>query len=140
MGKYTSVNRRAEVPRDRGVHPVMRGIGCVMIAVVPILSYGLAILMVNFWLLRGLPLPKEWLGYMEIPPLLYKVSGLTVILDFLGRQYNLVANLVFAFTIAVIIGGIMSIIFGYIFRMFGPPEYGPLDAPPPRIKVKRYKR
>jgi len=140
MGKYTSMNRKAEVPRERGVHPVMRGIGCVMIAIVPIISYGLAVIMVNVWLLRGLPLPPEWLGYIEINPLLYRVSGLRVILNFIGSQYNLVANLVFAFAMTVIIAGIMSIIFGYIFKLFGPPQYGPLDAPPPRVKVKRYKR
>ena len=140
MGKYTSQSRRAEVPRDRGVHPVIRGFGCIALAIIPMLSYGLAILAVNLWLSRGLPLPPAWLGYIEIHPLLYRLSGLTVILNFIGNQLNLVANLVFAFAIAVIIGGIMSIIFGYIFKMFGPPQYGPLDAPPPRIKVKRYKR
>lgn len=140
MGKYTSLNRKEEVARNRGVHPVMRGFGCIMLAIVPFLSYGLAILMVNQWLLRGLPLPPNWLGYVEFHPLLYRISGLIVILNFLASQYNLVANLVFTFAIAIIIGGIMSIIFGYIFRVFGPPQYGPLDAPPPRIKVKRYKR
>jgi hypothetical protein len=140
MGKYTTQTRKTEVPRDRGVHPFMRGAGCIMLAVVPFISYGLAMLMVNLWLLRGLPLPPSWLGYIEIHPLLYRISGLTIILNFLGSQYNLVANLVFAAAIAIIIGGIMSITFGYIFKMFGPPQYGPLDAPPPRIKVKRYKR
>lgn len=140
MGKYTSMNRKAEVPRDRGVHPVMRGFGCIMLAIVPFLSYGLAVFLVDFWLLRGLPLPPAWLGYMEIHPLLYRLGGLRVILDYLGSQYNLVANLVFAAAIAIIIAGIMSILFGYIFKMFGPPQYGPLDAPPPRVKVKRYKR
>jgi len=140
MGKYTSLSRKAEVPRDRGVHPVMRGIGCIMIAIIPLLSYGLSVITVNLWLLRGLPLPDGWVGYITINPILYRLAGLRVILDFLGSQYNLVANLVFAFAIAIIIGGIMSIIFGYIFRMFGPPRYGPLDAPPPRVKTKRYKR
>ena len=140
MGKYTSQSRKVEVPRDRGVHPFMRGVGCIMLAIVPFLSYGLAILTVNQWLLRGLPLPPAWTGYLQIPPLLYRLEGLRVIMDFLGSQYNLVANLVFAAARAIIIGGTMSILFGYIFKMFGPPQYGPLDAPPPRIKVKRYKR
>jgi hypothetical protein len=140
MGKYTTMNRKAEVPRQRGVHPVMKGIGCIMIALVPILSYGLAVYTVEFWLGRGLPIPQQWLGYLQIPPWLYSVSGLRVILDFLGSRLNLVANLVFALAITIIIGGIMSIVFGYIYTIFGPPKYGPLDAPPPRIKVKRYRR
>jgi vacuolar-type H+-ATPase subunit I/STV1 len=140
MGKYTSQSRKTEIPRERGVHPFMRGFGCIMIAIVPFLSYGLAVFTVNLWLLRGLPLPPGWIGYVTIHPLLYRLSGLRVILDFIGNQYNLIANLVFAFAITIIISGILSILFGYIFRLFGPPKYSPLDAPPPRVKVKRYKR
>lgn len=140
MGKYTSQSRRPEIPRDRGVHPVMRGFGCIMLAIVPFLSYGLAVILVNVWLLRGLPLPGDWLGPPTFPDLLWRVSGLVVLLNFLSRQPNLIANLVFAFGIAVIIAGTMSIIFGYIYRVFGPPQYGPLDAPPTRVKVKKYKR
>ena len=73
MGKYTSLNRKQEVRNDPVVHPVMRGFGCIMLAIVPFLSYGLAIIMVNQWLLRGLPMPPNWLGYIDINPLLYRI-------------------------------------------------------------------
>jgi hypothetical protein len=35
---------------------------------------------------------------------------------------------------------VMSVIYGYIYTIFGPPRYGPTDAPPPRVKAKPYKR
>lgn len=140
MGKYSSYSRKKEKPRNLGVHPVMRGIGCIMMIIVPILSYGIAILLVNYGASQGWPIPRSWYGPPAIHPLLLRMQGLRPIWDFLVQQNNLIANLVFTVIIIIIIGGIMSIIYGYIYTLFGPPKYGPTDVPPIRVKVKRYKR
>ncbi len=141
MGKYTSYSRQKPKPRDVGVHPVMRGIGCIMIIVVPILAWGIAVLLVNYGATHGWPIPPTWYGPPTIPPLLSKLQGLQPILQFLQAQNNLKVNLIFTVAITIVIGGIMSMIYGYIYTIFGPPRYGPQDAPPIRgIKVKRYKR
>jgi len=107
---------------------------------VPILAWGIAVLLVNYGAAHGWPIPPTWYGPPTIPPLLSKLQGLQPILQFLQAQNNLKANLIFAVAITVVIGGIMSMIYGYIYTIFGPPRYGPQDAPPIRIKVKRYKR
>jgi hypothetical protein len=60
--------------------------------------------------------------------------------NILLRQNNFWAVLVFTFAIIVVLGSIMAVIYGYMYSMFGPPRYGPQDAPPMRVKVKRYKR
>ncbi len=140
MGKYTSQTRQKEAPKVTGVHPIMKGLGCFMILIVPVISYGAAVLLVNSAVQRGWPLPPEWLGYPEFNPLLFRLSGLAYVLGFLQAQLNLTANLVFALGIAIVIAGIMAVLFGYMYRLFGPPQYGPMDAPPIRVKVKRYKR
>jgi hypothetical protein len=140
MGKYTTHSRQAPKPRNVGVHPVMRGIGCIMIVVVPLLAYGAAVLLVNYGLRQGWPIPSTWLGSVTIHPLLLGLRNLAPIWNFLLQQNNLVANLIFAVAITIVIGGIMSILYGYIYSIFGPPRYGPQDAPPIRVKVKRYKR
>lgn len=140
MGKYTTYRTKPPPPRNREVHPVMRGIGCLMIVLVPILSYGAAVLLVNYGAARGWPIPPDWYGRPTIYPLLLQLQGLQPIWNFLQAQNNLIANLVFAVVITVVIGGIMSVIYGYIYSIFGPPLYGPQDEPPIRTKVKRYKR
>ena len=140
MGKYTSHARQAPKPRNVGVHPVMRGIGCIMMIVVPILSYGVALLLVDYGIRQGWPIPPSWLQPISIHPLLLRLRGLEPVWNFLLRQDNLMAIVVFTITIMVVIGGIMSVIYGYIYTLFGPPRYGPQDAPPIRVKVKRYKR
>lgn len=140
MGKYTSVRKAAPPPRNQEVHPLMRGIGCIMMIIVPILAYGSAVLLVNYGVSRGWPIPPTWLGTPTFHPLLWRLQGLTTVLGFLQTQTNLMANLVFAIAITVVIGGIMAMIYGYIYKLFGPPQYGPTDAPPERVKVKKYTR
>lgn len=140
MGRYSQVRQRPPSVRRGEVHPVMRGIGCVLIAIIPLLSYGSAVLLVNYGIKKGWPIPPNWLGTPTIHPLLLKLGGLRPVWDFIISQTNLIANLFFAVGIAIVIFGAMSIIYGIMFRMMGPPQYGPTDAPPIRVKVKRYKR
>lgn len=140
MGRYTSYQRQQKSVQRGEIHPVMRGIGCVLFALVPLISYGSAVLLVNYGISKGWPIPVKWLGTPTIYPLLLKLTGLRVIFDFILTQNNLIANLVFAIAIAVLIFGVLSMLYGFMFKLMGPPEYGPTDAPPPRVKVKRYKR
>jgi len=140
MGKYSSHARQAPKPTRGVVHPVMRGIGCLMIVIVPILAYGISVLLVNYGVSNGWPIPPDWLGTPKFHPLLWRLSGVATILTFLQTQTNLIANVIFAIALTVLIGGVMSVIYGYIYTIFGPPRYGPTDAPPPRVKAKPYKR
>ena len=141
MGKYTTRSIQApKRPRNVGVHPVMRGIGCIMMVLVPILAYGTALLVVDYGIRNGWPIPPSWLQPVTIHPLLLQLRGLDGVWAFLRRQENLMAVVVFTIAITIVMGGIMSIIYGYIYTLFGPPQYGPQDAPPIRVKVKRYKR
>jgi hypothetical protein len=140
MGKYTSYTKTPPKPRNLGVHPVMRGIGCIMIVVVPILAYGVALILIDYGIQHSWPIPPNWLRPITIPPLLFNLRGLEPVWNFLLVQDNLIAKIVFTIAITIVIGGIMSIIYGYIYTIFGPPRYGPQDAPPIRVKVKRYKR
>ena len=140
MGKYTTHSRPPPKPRSYGVHPVMRGIGCILMIIVPVLSYGAALLLVEYGISQGWPIPPGWLQPITIHPLLLRLRGLAPVWNFLLQQDNLIAIVVFSVAIMVVVGGLMSIIYGYLYSMFGPPRYGPQDAPPIRIKVKRYKR
>lgn len=140
MGKYTSYTKTPPKPRNRGVHPVMRGIGCIMMVVVPILAYGLALLLIDYGIQERWPIPPDWLKRVTIHPFLLEIKGLQPVWNLLLQQDNFIAVVVFTIAIIVVIGGLMSVIYGYVYSIFGPPRYGPQDAPPIRAKVKRYKR
>ncbi len=141
MGRYTSYQREKAKAKRKEVNPIMRGIGCILIVLVPILAYGIAIYVVDYGVRKGWALPPTWLGIIAIHPLLLRLAGLSIIWNFLQAQNNLVANLFFAAAIAIVIFGILAIIYGFTYKLFGPPEYGPTDMPPIKgRKVKRYKR
>ena len=119
----------------------MRGIGCILLVLVPIIAYGSAAYLVNYGVRSGWPIPIAWLGVLDVPPMIMRLAGLSAIVNYLRSQNNLVANLVFALTISIVIFGLLAIIYGFMYKLFGPPEYGPTDMPPERgRKVKRYKR
>lgn len=140
MGRHSSYQKQQERVQRGQVHPVMRGIGCILFAIVPIISYLSAVLIVKYGASKGWPIPPNWLGRPTIPPLLLKLEGLRTVYDYIVLQTNLTANIVFAIAIAVFIFGVLAMIYGFIYKIMGPPQYGPTDAPPIRMKVKRYKR
>ena len=140
MGRYTSYKVREPKVKRGEIHPIMRGIGCIMFAIVPPLAYGTSVLLVNYGISRGWPIPPEWLGRPTIHPLLLKLEGLTPVYNFIYQQNNLTANIIFTIAVSVVIFGLLAMFYGFLYSLAGPPQYGPMDEPPIRRKVKRYKR
>jgi hypothetical protein len=53
---------------------------------------------------------------------------------------NMYAVLLYTVVYIVLIGGLFSVVYAYMYRMAAPSRYGPMDAPPPKTKIKKYKR
>jgi hypothetical protein len=140
MSKYSSNSRRRAAPERNQVPAMVRGIGCLTMVIIPILSYGVADYLISKGPARSWPIPPNLLGAPDIPAFLLQSRYLGGIARFIQAQNNLEANLIFALAITMIIGGFMAIIYGYIYSMFGPSKYGPTDVPPPRVKTKKYSR
>jgi len=139
MGKYSTRSKEKETVVRNTVNPYMRGIGCLFMLIVPVFSYFAGYELAEMRIGAGL-LPPEWFGYMSIPPALANFSGLNYIAGFLAKQPHLSATLAFGLVTLVVVGGIVSIIFGYMYSVFAPSKYGPMDVPPPRVRTKKYKR
>lgn len=139
MGKYTHFVRPIHQRRGQ-VHPIWRGIGCLLIVIVPLVSYAGAVLLVNYGLSQGWPLPAEWLGYIKFPSWVWKIPFLASITAPIANYNNLKAILVFFFIVLVMLTGLSSTIYAFVYRGLGPPRYTALDAPPPKHKSKSYKR
>ena len=138
MGRYKDTMKEVERgPTEPS--PIWRGIGCLLIVLVPVVSYAAADLSTPFFMGRNL-IPKELLftpqapDWMSISPILVQIFR-TVF----GR-YGILATLLLTFIYILIIGGVLSVLYAFMYRMAAPPRYGPMDAPPPKIKVKKYKR
>ncbi len=50
MGKYRSSATRRQKPADQGPHVIWRGLGCLMIVIIPVISFAFAYELVNYGL------------------------------------------------------------------------------------------
>ncbi len=139
MGKYQTF-RPPERKRRRSVHPIWRGIGCLLMIILPVISYVAAVQVIQYGLKARWPLPRELFVPITPPRILWEVPALVPVLSWLTRQRNLVAYLSVAFLILVFLGGFFSVFYAALYRFLGPPRYGPLDVPPPKHKPKPYRR
>jgi hypothetical protein len=139
MGKYGSRMKKPSMPERNTVNPYMRGIGCLLMIIVPAFAYAVGDLLAG----QGFGyqvIPREWYGHMPIPPVLANFTGLNKVAGFLAGINHLQATLAIAVVVIFIVGGILSMVFGWMYSLLAPSRYGPMDVPPPRVKTKKYKR
>lgn len=125
MGKYQS--RQPPKERPWRIHPIWRGIGCLLMLVIPIMAYAGAVLLVQAnQETRWITIPPEMAATVNVPGV-GPVEGLYAIL--------------FAAVLLMLVGfGIMVIVYGILYRMMGVGE-SPVDSEPirskPRTSVRR---
>lgn len=103
--------------RSRQVHPVWRGIGCLMMILIPVMAYAGAVLLVQanrtaHWL----PMPAELAKAVAVPGI--------------GNVPFLYANLMTAVVLSLLGFGVLVFLYALLYRFIGPSPYGPMDAPP----------
>lgn len=116
MGKFTKYSTVVQ-PKIRPwkIHPIWQGIGCLMVVLIPVVSYAGAVLLVNANNVNNwVTIPKDFIG-PQGNPLLYTQIGVTVLFSLFG----------FAFIV---------ILYSLLYRFIAPPQRGPLDSPPIRRK------
>lgn len=138
MGRYSS-NMREPAAKPTGVHPIWRGIGCLTIIITPVLAYAAAYITEPMFYNRGL-IPNELLITPQVPGWLWNAPGLAQGVQFILSQPGILAMLVLTLMYILILGGILSVAYAMMYRMLAPSRYGPMDAPPPKVKVKKYTR
>jgi hypothetical protein len=142
MGKYSGLSPQKEssLQKSKEPHPVWRGIGCLMMVIVPAISIVVGNGIVKFALDQHWRLPPQILGYPQLPDIIYKSSGLKTIFIPLARIPNLYAYILASLICMMLLSTVISFIYAVIYRVANPNRYGPLDAPPPKIKAKKHSR
>jgi hypothetical protein len=138
MGKYQTSVRRQE-PRREGPQPIWRGIGCLLMVLIPIISFAAAEVSMPFFRDRGL-VPRELLFTPQTPDWMWVAPVVAQTYHFLFGRPGILATLLFTFIYILLIGGVMSVFYAFMYQLAAPSRYGPMDAPPIKTKVKKYKR
>jgi len=140
MSKYSGYEKKVNLHKQPEPHPIWRGIGCFIMLVTPVLSYLLAVIAVNYAMEQGIRLPEGLAGYPVMPDWLFFVPGLVKILYWIQSRQNLYAYLFMTFVFIVALGGVISLLYAVMYSIAGPKRYNALDAPPPNVKTRKYKR
>jgi hypothetical protein len=119
---------------------IWRGIGCLLMLLVPTIAWMLAYATIEHGLQQGWPIPYQLTGSAVMPQALWGIQGMAPILSFIEAQPHLYASLVLCVVYTILGGALISAIYSIVYRFVGPPPYGPLDAPPPRVSIRKYKR
>jgi len=120
--KYSGQSRMADRPWQ--IHPVWRGIGCLMMILIPIISYAGAVLLVEANKdQRWVPMPFDLMRKIALP--------------IFGSVDHLLANLLVALVLSLIGFALLTAVYALIYRFIGPPKLGPYDAPPERRRPRR---
>lgn len=139
MGRYSF--ERTPKKKERTVHPIWRGIGCLMLLIVPLISYALADILVRYGIEQRLWfIPRELIGYAQLPPEVWRFRILASLFGWIGRIENLYANLIMTLVFVALIFGVIAMVYAMTYKAAGPPQYGPHDAPPPKVKIRKHKR
>lgn len=130
MGFSAQKYHKEQQERRWKINPVWRGIGCFLIILVPIMSWFAAqlFLQTNYRIALSSEMTKiiaiRYSGVAEIDKLIASVNSFTAANNLTTGQFLFTAILMF-------IGfGLLSVIYAILYRIVGPPRYGPFDIPP----------
>lgn len=123
--KYQSLERPAFDRRLMWeVHPVWRGIGCILLVLLPVMAYAGAVLLVEANIeQRWLPLARELMQTVNLPVI--------------GPVPHLYANLLVTVLLVMFGFALITAIYAIADRLKGAPPYTLLDAPLIRRRRRR---
>jgi len=140
MGKYDYFKRAQEADTKKEVHPVWRGIGCMMSILTPIISGAAAAMVVDFGKSQGWPFLGQLGGYYRLSDVFYRIAFVKIVANYISSIPDFKALALFFVVFMLLFSSVFTLINAILYRTFGPPRYSPLDAPAPRVKTKRYTR
>jgi len=140
MGKYDKYKPRRKISSPREIHPVWRGIGCIIILLIPPMAYVTATILVNYGLKNNWPIPYQLTGTPIFPNFIWADPILAKIFTPMLSWTNLYGNLLITLVLIIFFTGLISLGYAVLYQLIGPPRYTSVDTPPPRVKVKPYRR
>jgi len=130
MGFSSQQYRKEGKERPWKINPAWRGIGCILCLIVPIMSWvGASIILQNE---QGLLTPYGLTKVFSLPYI--RIGAIDRVILQLNQYFEATkfqAGHVFLTVIFLFIGfGVLAFIYAILYKMAGPPRYGPFDVPP----------
>jgi hypothetical protein len=140
MAKYNYFEKAKDSQDKPTIHPVWRGIGCLITLLTPIISGAAAVVLLDFGLSQKWPFLYQLGGNVRFSDIFYQIPIVLVAANYISSIPNLRALVMFFVLFLMLFSSVFALLNAVLYRTFGPPRYSPLDAPAPRVKTKRYTR
>ena len=134
MGFSSQQYRKDGKERPWKINPAWRGIGCILCIIVPIMAWvgATMVLQSNLRLPMSTDLTKivalPYSHVREIDKIIVQINQYFAATKFQSGQ-------LFFTVIFLFIGfGILAFIYALLYKIAGPPRYGPFDVPPNSVK------
>ena len=134
MGFSSQQYRKEQQEKRWKINPAWRGIGCILFLIIPVMAWvGAGMVLQSY---HNLPLVGEMnqlvaVPYTRIPQIdqiIFPINHYFATIDFRSGQLFLTILLLF-------IGyGLMALLYAILYKVAGPPRYGPFDIPPDAMK------
>lgn len=125
--------------KKRETSPAWRGVGCILMFLLPVVTFGLTYIFSPLVAATGL-MPFQVLGHVKFPDWMYRVRVISNIANFIGGINNLWLDVIVFIVILVLLLGIFSLLYTVTMQVIGPPRYTEVDAAPTKYKAKKYTR
>lgn len=122
--KSYSDSQREEVERRRQPHPIWRGIGFLMIVLIPVVSFVFSDVMVQFAKKRGVAIPEQ-------------LARISLNIPMYGKVNDLLAVLILTFVVALVLFSIFTIINAAAYRASADKTTQVFESKPQYFKRKR---
>ncbi len=132
---FSSQQYRKEVQERRWkVNPAWRGIGCILFLIVPIMAWVGAAMVLQSNV--KLPLLYEMTRIVIVPYThITQIDKLILQVNNYFKASAFMEGQLFLTIIFLFIGyGVLAFFYSVLYKMAGPPRYGPFDVPPNSVK------
>ncbi len=120
--------------------PIWRGIGFLLVLLLPVLAISGAVALFDYGLKNGWPLYPPLTGYLRLPDWVWQIGFLRSAARFLTHIPNLVGYALFSLLLLLILYSLFAMLYAFIYRRLGIGRYLPVDVRKPRVKTRRYRR
>jgi hypothetical protein len=133
--------QKSRAPKEKKIHPVWSGIGCLMAILTPIISWAASLVLLDYGKSQNWSFLNGFSSPIRFPDIMYQIPLISIVTNYISSISFFEVLVMFFIIFMLLFSGIFTFINAILYRLFGPPRFSAIDAPPPpRRNAKRYKR
>jgi hypothetical protein len=136
VSKYEKYTVKPKKERRWRIHPIWRGIGCIMAILIPLISYTAAYILARANYENGwVSIPAELTGWVNLAPVLRLAPWIGQLISASTRIYKL--DLALTVVLTIIFFGLLTLLYSILYTSTGVTKTDPYYVPPVRKSPKK---